>query len=81
MKDQKTWASRHRSTSPGAEISDGVSLDAAALDCSLDELQEFLEADLVDVKIDREFKECLRTRLWDMVQLRNRTRASQVRRS
>jgi hypothetical protein len=81
MKDQKTWASRYRSTSPGAEISEGVSLDAAALDCSLDELQEFLEADLVDVKIDREFKECLRSRLWDMVQLRNRTRAGLVRRS
>jgi hypothetical protein len=37
-------------------------------DFSLDELREFLEADLVDVKVDPEFKERLRKQLWDLVQ-------------
>jgi hypothetical protein len=37
-------------------------------DFSIDELREFLEADLVDVKVDPEFKERLRKQLWDMVQ-------------
>jgi hypothetical protein len=35
---------------------------------SIDELREFLEADLVDVKVDPEFKERLRKQLWDLVQ-------------
>jgi hypothetical protein len=35
---------------------------------SIDELREFLEADLVDVKIDPEFKERLRRQLWELVQ-------------
>jgi len=37
-------------------------------DFSIDELREFLEADLVDVKVDPEFKERLRKQLWDIVQ-------------
>jgi hypothetical protein len=37
-------------------------------DFSIDELREFLEADLVDVKIDPEFKERLRKQLWELVQ-------------
>jgi hypothetical protein len=37
-------------------------------DFSIDELREFLEADLVDVKVDPEFKERLRKQLWDLVQ-------------
>jgi hypothetical protein len=37
-------------------------------DFSIDELREFLEADLVDVKVDPEFKERLRRQLWDLVQ-------------
>ena len=40
-------------------------------DFSIDELREFLEADLVDVKVDPEFKERLRKQLWDLVQERN----------
>jgi len=39
---------------------------------SIDELREFLEADLVDVKVDPEFKERLRKQLWDIVQDRAR---------
>jgi hypothetical protein len=42
-------------------------------DFSIDELREFLEADLVDVKVDPEFKERLRKQLWDLVQERART--------
>ena len=37
-------------------------------DFSIDELREFLEADLVDVKVDPEFKERLRKQIWDLVQ-------------
>jgi hypothetical protein len=37
-------------------------------DFSIDELREFLEADLVDVKVDPEFKERLRKQLWELVQ-------------
>ena len=40
-------------------------------DFSIDELREFLEADLVDVKVDPEFKERLRKQLWDLVQERS----------
>jgi hypothetical protein len=41
-------------------------------DFSIDELREFLEADLVDVKVDPEFKERLRKQLWELVQDRAR---------
>jgi hypothetical protein len=37
-------------------------------DFSIDELREFLEADLLDVKVDPEFKERLRRQLWELVQ-------------
>ena len=37
----------------------------------VDELREFLEADLVEVRADPEFKERLRRRLWEMVQARS----------
>ncbi len=43
-------------------------------DFSIDELREFLEADLVDVKVDPEFKERLRKQLWELVQEHARTR-------
>jgi len=49
-------------------------VDEGVLDCSLDELREFLEADLVDVHADLEFKQSLRRKLWDLVQVRNRLR-------
>ena len=49
-------------------------MDEGVLDCSLDELREFLEADLVDVPVDLEFKQSLRRKLWDLVQVRNRMR-------
>lgn len=37
-------------------------------DISIDELREFLEADLIDVPVDAEFKERLRQQLWEIVQ-------------
>ena len=43
-------------------------------DFSIDELREFLEADLVNVNVDPEFKERLRKQLWDLVQDHARTR-------
>lgn len=49
-------------------------LDEAAMEYSLDELREFLEADLVDVPVNLEFKQNLRDKLWELVQARNRTR-------
>ena len=39
---------------------------------TLDELREFLEADLVDVPVDPEFKERLRRQLWELVESRAR---------
>jgi len=42
--------------------------DDVLTDFSIDELREFLEADLVNVKVDPEFKERLRRQLWDLVQ-------------
>jgi hypothetical protein len=38
---------------------------------TMDELREFLEADLIDVRADPEFKERLRRRLWDLVLARS----------
>jgi hypothetical protein len=56
-------------------------VDEGVLDCSLDELREFLEADLVDVHADPEFKQSLRRKLWDLVQVRNRMRGRWTTRS
>ncbi len=47
----------------------GTKDDQIAMDnFTMDELREFLEADLVEVRADPEFKEKLRRRLWEMVQ-------------
>ena len=40
-------------------------MDDVLTDFSVDELREFLEADLIDVPVDPEFKERLRRQLWD----------------
>jgi len=48
-------------------------LEDMLTDFSIDELREFLEADLVDVKVDPEFKERLRKQLWNIVQEQART--------
>jgi len=46
----------------------GTNFDDELSDVTLDELREFLEADMMDVKADPAFKERLRKKLWDMVQ-------------
>lgn len=50
--------------------SDDEVLDETGMDFSLDELREFLEADMLDVEVDPEFKERLRQRLWAIVSAR-----------
>ena len=81
MKDHGNRTSRALRSSLVGETSGGMDVGDGALECSLDELREFLEADLVDVPVDLEFKERLRSRLWDLVEVRNRMRASRARRS
>ncbi|MDH3213348.1 MAG: hypothetical protein OEM05_12755 [Myxococcales bacterium] len=54
----------------GAKREDAA-MDDSLMDFTLDELREFLEADLVDVRADPEFKERLRRRLWDLVLARS----------
>jgi hypothetical protein len=49
-------------------------VDEGVLECSLEELAEFLEADLIDVPVDLEFKQTLRNKLWGLVRTRNRWR-------
>ena len=57
-----------------SEVLDQGAVDEDVVDYSLDELREFLEADLVDVYADLEFKQSLRRKLWDLVRARNRMR-------
>ena len=59
---------------PVRDGSSSVEVDEGALEYSMDELREFLEADLVDVPVDLEFKQSLRKKLWDLVRVRNRLR-------
>ena len=47
---------------------DDTTADDPFSDVTLEELHEFLEADVMDVKADPAFKERLRKRLWDLVQ-------------
>jgi hypothetical protein len=39
-----------------------------ASEVTMDELRDFLEGDVVDVGANPEFKEALRSKLWDLVQ-------------
>jgi len=43
-----------------------------AAEATLEELEEFLEADRVEVHADPQFKERLRARLWEIVRHRGR---------
>jgi len=47
---------------------EALKMEDVLTDFSIDELREFLEADLLDVDVDPEFKERLRRQLWDLVQ-------------
>lgn len=42
--------------------------DEAMAELTIEELQEFLQADLLDVPVDPAFKERLKQRLWELVQ-------------
>ncbi|MEE9607992.1 MAG: hypothetical protein V3U03_09655 [Myxococcota bacterium] len=50
-------------------------MDESWMDYTLDELREFLEADVLEVRADPEFKERLRRKLWDLVLTRSGARA------
>ena len=45
-------------------------MNEGAMEFTVEELREFLEGDLLDVRADPEFKERLRRMLWDMVRAR-----------
>ena len=42
--------------------------EEAMMDLSVEELREFLQADLLDVPVDPKFKERLKRKLWELVQ-------------
>ncbi len=46
-------------------------MDEGAMDVTLEELREFLEADRLDVRANPRFKERLRRKLWEIVRLRS----------
>ena len=56
-----------------------AAVDEGFMDFTLDELREFLEADLVDVRADPAFKERLRRRLWELVQAQSHGKRPPVR--
>ena len=49
-----------------------AAVDETFMDFTMEELREFLEADLIDVRADPEFKERLKQQLWKMVQAQAR---------
>ena len=71
---KRSKSQRHADAAEAARLSrEHVSqgMDEEALgDVTIEELREFLEADLVDVPVDPQFKERLRERLWDLVKNR-----------
>jgi len=71
-------AARRGVGAPRPDAPDQGTAEEGVLDCSLEELREFLEADLVDVHADLEFKQTLRQKLWDLVQARNALRGRGV---
>ena len=61
-----------KSTGSSTEDPDLETMEDVLTDFSIDELREFLEADLLDVPMDPVFKERLRERLWALGQERAR---------
>ncbi len=53
---------------------DQLMTEEAIMDLSLEELREFLQADLLDVPVDPKFKERLKRKLWELVQEQARRR-------
>lgn len=54
--------------------------EEAVAEMTIEELQEFLHADLLDVPVDPQFKDDLKRRLWDLVSAQASVR-NQKRRS
>ena len=48
--------------------------DELLADFTVEELREFLQADLLDVPVDPRFRERLKRKLWELVQERSRQR-------
>ncbi len=53
---------------------DQLMTEEAIMDLSVEELREFLQADLLDVPVDPKFKERLKRKLWELVQEQARRR-------
>ena len=51
-------------------------MNEGAMEFTAEELREFLDGDLLEVRADPEFKERLRRTLWDMVRARRKQRRS-----
>ena len=68
MKRLGSQDKRHGSATLDASAERDQSMDEAMADLTIEELQEFLQADLLDVPVDPEFKERLKQRLWELVQ-------------
>ena len=62
----------------GTRSDEDAAVNEGFMDFTLDELREFLEADLIDVRADPVFKERLRRRLWEMVQAQSRRKRAPV---
>ena len=58
---------------------DGMATEDQFPDVTLDELREFLEADMMDAKADPAFKERLRKELWNLVEAQSGTPRSRDR--
>ena len=52
-------------------------MDDGATGITMEELREFLEGDLLDVRADPDFKERLRRELWDLVRARHAPRSAE----
>jgi hypothetical protein len=71
---------RRRGGITGADAEqDQVMTDELLTDFTIEELREFLQADLLDVPVDPRFRERLKRRLWELVreQARRRERADE----
>jgi len=55
-------------------------MEETLMDATADELREFLEADVMDVRVDPAFKEALRRRLWEFILARKKSDTRPIKR-
>ena len=67
MKLLRTRRRRSREAGDRVPKQERELFEESAMEINPDELREFLEADLVGVRADPEFKESLRRKLWTLV--------------